>query len=190
MFLQEAHKQIRLGRTIMANIVKQRRVAWLAIGALAGFLIAAFLPAQKSQAVATHGQDGFVLATGLLDSNVEGVYFLDGLTGVLRGSVLNVYNGQFTASFEANVLNDMHLDTVKNPKFLMVTGLANLRRGPTQFQPGESVIYVAEVSSGTLAAYAVRWNVGVAINPTPALKAASFAFLGTIPLRSVAVRPQ
>ena len=174
----------------MPNIVKQNRVAWLVVGALVGFLIAAFMPAQQSQAVATHGQDGFALATGLLDTNVEGVYFLDCLTGVLRGSVLNVYNGQFTASFEANVLNDMHLDTVKNPKFLMVTGLANLRRGPTQFQPGESVIYVAEVSSGMLAAYAVRWNVGVAINPTPALKAASFAFLGTIPLRSVAVRPQ
>jgi len=174
----------------MPNIVKQNRVAWLAIGALAGFLMAALMPAQQSQAVATHGQDGFALATGLLDTNVEGVYFLDCLTGVLRGSVLNVYNGQFTASFETNVLTDMRLDTVKNPKFLMVTGLANLRRGPTQFQPGESVIYVAEISSGTLAAYAVRWNVGVAINPTPALKAASFAFLGTIPLRSVAVRPQ
>src|SRR5262245_13721198 len=117
----------------MPNIVTQKRVVWLAIGALAGFLLAAFMPAQPSQAVATHGQDGFALATGLLDSNVEGVYFLDTLTGVLRGAVLNVYNGQFTASFDQNVMNDMHLDTVKNPKFLMVTGLANLRRGPTQF---------------------------------------------------------
>jgi len=174
----------------MPNIVKQKRIVWLAIGALTGFLVAAFMPAQPSQAVATHGQDGFALATGLLDTNVEGVYFLDCLTGALRGSVLNVYNGQFTASFEANVLADMHLDTVKNPKFLMVTGLANLRRGPTQFQPGESVVYVAEVSSGTLAAYAVRWNVGVSSSPSPALKAASFVLLGTMPLRSVAVRPQ
>ena len=42
----------------------------------------------------------------------------------------------------------------------MVTGLANLRRGPSQFQPGQSVIYVAEINSGILAAYGVRWNVG------------------------------
>jgi len=174
----------------MPNIIKHNRIAWLFIGVLAGFLLAAFMPAQQSHAVATHGQEGFALATGLLDANVEGVYFLDCLTGVLRGAALNVYNGQFTASFETNVLTDMGLEAAKNPKFLLVTGLANLRRGPTQFQPGESVVYVAEVNSGTLAAYGVRWNIGITNMPSPALKASSFVLLAKMPLRSIAVRPQ
>ena len=46
----------------------------------------------------------------------------------------------------------------KNPKYLMVTGMANIPRGRSNTQVGNSLIYIAEASSGEVAAYALPWN--------------------------------
>jgi len=44
----------------------------------------------------------------------------------------------------------------------MVTGVADLRRGGgTRLQPSRAVVYVAEVTSGLVAAYAVPWSPGL-----------------------------
>ena len=41
----------------------------------------------------------------------------------------------------------------------MVTGMANLRRGGgTRLQPSTAMCYVAEVTSGKVAAYAIPWS--------------------------------
>jgi hypothetical protein len=148
------------------------------------------MPAQPLHAVATSGQDGYQLATGLLDNTVEGVYFLDTLTGVLKGAAMNVNNYQFTTVFETNVINDLKLDPAKSPKFLMVTGLAELRRTATQFQPGLAVIYIVELNTGTLAAYGVQWNIGRTTQAMPGVQTTRFVLLQTMPLRNVAIRPQ
>src|SRR5262245_3517825 len=174
----------------MADASQRKRLGWVVLGVLIGSLLTLLMPAQPLHAVATHGQDNFALATGLLDSNVEGVYFLDCLTGVLKGAALNVNNGQFNAVFETNVITDLKLDISKSPKFLMVTGLANLRHGPTQFQPGLAVLYIAEVNSGVLATYAVQYNVGRSTQQGPGVQYTAFKLLGTMQLRQVAVRPQ
>lgn len=174
----------------MSPAFNQQRLAWIVLGVAVGFLLTALMPARPLHAVATHGQDGFALATGLIDNNVEGLYFLDHLTGDLNGAALNMNNGQFTTFFKSNVIKDMQLDVSKNPKFLMVTGLANVRRGPTQFQPGQAVIYVMELNSGAVAAYAVPWNSGRASLPSPAVQAAPFVLLDVKKFRDVAVRPQ
>jgi len=39
----------------------------------------------------------------------------------------------------------------------MVTGMANIRRGGGQLQPSASLVYVAEVTQGKIAAYAIPW---------------------------------
>jgi hypothetical protein len=54
-------------------------------------------------------------------------------------------------------MQDFGLDPSKNPKFLMVTGLADLRSG-SQSTFGAAVVYVVELSSGKICAYAVPWN--------------------------------
>ncbi len=173
----------------MLPTINQKRLVWISIGALVGFLLAIFMPAQPLHAVATSGQDGFMLATGPLDNTVEGVYFLDQLTGILKGAAINVNNYQFTTVFETNVMADMKLDASKSPKFLMVTGGAELRRGPSQFQPGLALIYIMELNTGTLAAYGVQWNIGRTTTPNPGLSATRFVLLQTLQMRTVAVRP-
>jgi hypothetical protein len=178
------------GSFAMSQTIHRKRLAWVSVGVLIGFLVAAFMPARPLHAVATHGADGFALATGQIDNGIEGVYFLDYLTGDLKGAVLNLNNGQFTTFYQYNVLKDLQVEGGKAPKFLMVTGIGQLRQRANQYQPGTAVIYVMEASSGTLAAYAVPWNVGRATLPSPAPQANAFVLLNVTKFRDVAVRPQ
>jgi hypothetical protein len=166
----------------------RKRWIWFAGGIFTGIVLSVFLPAAPTYAVATQGIDNFALATGPVDNNIEAVYFLDGLTGDLKGAVINLANGQFTTYYQTNVLKDLQVDGAKQPKFLMVTGLASIRHGPSQAQPGLAVIYVMEVNSGVLAAYGVPWN-GGRVNVTSA-QYNPFILLNKTPMRNVAVRPQ
>ncbi len=73
----------------------------------------------------------------------------------------------------------------KNPHYAMVTGVADLRRGGLG-QLGQSVIYVAEFSTGKLAAYALPWTTGRE-NVLSAFQG-SFVLLNIIKFRSVEIR--
>ncbi len=108
------------------------------------------------QATATHGESNFAIATGFVDDSVEAFYFLDFLTGDLRAAVVSRRNGEFVALFERNIQQDFS-GGAKNPKYLMVTGMAHIPPGRGQ-KIGNSLIYVAEAASGEVAAYALPWN--------------------------------
>lgn len=112
---------------------------------------------QLVHATATHGESNFAIATGPADGEIEAFYFLDFLTGDLRAAVVNRRTAGFAAFFERNILQDFG-GISKNPKYLMVTGLANLPRGSGPTQYGDSLIYVAEASSGQVCAYALPFN--------------------------------
>lgn len=130
-----------------------------------GILIGAVLTAawegvwvvQPARASATHGSDNFAIATGLVDNGIEALYFLDFLTGDLRAAVVSRRNAKFTGFFQYNVLADFTAITGP-PKFLMVTGLAELPRGRGASQLGSSLIYVAEATSGQVFAYALPYS--------------------------------
>ncbi len=111
----------------------------------------------EAWATATHGADNFAIATGLVDDDIEGLFFLDFLTGDLRAAVISRRNAEFTGYFQYNVLNDFPAIT-ESPRFLMVTGLADLPRGRGATQISKSLVYVAEASSGQVCAYAVPIN--------------------------------
>ena len=108
-------------------------------------------------AVATHGQSNFAIATGPVEDRVEALYFLDFLTGDLRAAVVSRRTGEFVAFFERNIQQDF-ASGAKNPKYLMVTGVADLPRGRASTQIGTSLIYIAEATSGQVCAYALPFN--------------------------------
>ena len=109
-------------------------------------------------AATSAGNDGFSVATGQIDENVEGLFLLDGLTGDLTCNVISVFNGKFFARMHRNVLNDLDLDNDKNTRLLMVTGLWSFRSQSGQMQPSDALVYVVDSTSGNYAAYAVPWN--------------------------------
>ncbi|MCG8448584.1 MAG: hypothetical protein MI725_03265 [Pirellulales bacterium] len=109
------------------------------------------------EASATHGLDNFAIATGFVDRGVEAIYFLDFLTGDLRAAVISRRTGQFDAVYQYNVQQDFGTQ-IKNPKYLMVTGIADLPRGARNTQLGNSLIYIAEATTGQLYCYALPWD--------------------------------
>jgi hypothetical protein len=94
----------------------------------------------------------------MVDDDGEGVFCLDSLTGELKGAVLSTQNGKFSFQFQTNVAADLKVEATKGAKYLMVSGLANFRKTAGQAQFGTSVIYVAELNSGVVAAYGIPWN--------------------------------
>jgi hypothetical protein len=107
--------------------------------------------------VATHGADNFAIATGLVGDQIEALYFLDFLTGDLRAAIVSRRNGAFTGYFHYNVLGDFQ-GIGDPPRFLMVTGLADIPRGRGVTQIGKSLVYIAEATTGQVAAYVVPYN--------------------------------
>ncbi len=137
---------------------KEHLLVGLGIGLVAGLALSGVWPHTPLHAVATDRSESIGIATGPLDQDVEAVYLLDFLTGDLKAFVLGKQPGVFSGYFATNVAKDLNVDPQRNPKFVMVTGVVGLRRsGGNRAPAGSSVCYVAEITSGKLAAYAVPW---------------------------------
>ena len=132
---------------------------WIAIGLVVGMSVGGFWPHSPLHATATDRYETFAMATGFVDDGIEAVYFLDFLTGDLRAAVLSKQMPmQFNAFFQRNILTDLGVDPSKNPRYLMVTGMSDVPRGGSQTRLSSSVVYVAEITTGQVAAYAIPWN--------------------------------
>lgn len=132
------------------------RISWLVLGLGAGLAIG-FTQAPV-HAVATDRHENFIIATGPMDNEIEAVFFLDHLTGDLSAAVLSTQSRAFNSFYKYNILNDFGIDPSKNPRYLMVTGIADLRRGASRLRPALSVVYIAELTTGKVAAYGVPWS--------------------------------
>lgn len=141
----------------MVYKLKHSRLVWLGIGLALGLMISGWWPATPLHAVATDRYDTFAIATGPVEQDVEAIYFLDFLTGELQAAVLNKY-GKFTSRYGYNrILQDLPVAEGKPPRYLMVTGFNQIQRGASRAQPSKSIVYVAEINSGEVAAYAIPW---------------------------------
>jgi hypothetical protein len=112
----------------------------------------------RVEALTAQSDESFAVCTVPLDVGVEGFFMLDFETGDLSGGVLNPNTSQFAASYKHNVLKDLGFKAgqAKNPRFLLVSGVAELRRGNMTF--ASSVLYVTDSSTGTTVAYGIPWN--------------------------------
>lgn len=154
--------------------------AWFGVGSSANW-------GTQVQASATHGEGNFAIATGLIDDRLEAFYFLDFLTGDLRAAAVSRRTGEFVAFFERNIQQDFGT-TSKNPRYLMVTGLADIPRGRGSMQVGESLIYVAEATSGQVSAYALLWN--ASLNNKGQKQRGEFKLLSSGSFRTTFVRDE
>lgn len=136
----------------------RRRWSYLAAGLILGLIAGGLWPDSPAHAVATSQIESFAVCTAPIDDDGEGIFFLDYLTGDLRGAAINPNNGKFTAAFQANVTTDLGVDPTKGPKYLLVSGVQNFRRAAGSPQFGSSVIYVAELTTGKVVAYGIPWQ--------------------------------
>lgn len=124
-------------------------------GAVAMAAVYTVVPQRTAQAPVANGNDKFSMVTvPILETfNQEAVFVLNNLTGVLVGSVINEQTGKFSHRYLHNVAADFNTGNTPEPKYAIVTGPVNLR-GSGGVQPAYGVIYVAELSSGAVIAYA------------------------------------
>jgi hypothetical protein len=159
----------------------------LAIGLIVGLNLEGIWPSVPLHAAATHGIDKFAIATGLVDNTVEALYFLDFLTGDMKAAVLNPKNGKFNSLFTRNIAQDFG-GSGRNSGYLMVTGSVNMPRGTANFQFANSIVYVAEASSGIVAAYTIPWNSSA--QAAGKSQVSQIALLDAQPFRTTFVRDQ
>jgi hypothetical protein len=144
----------------MGEWIKNRAAALTAgaaLGLVVGLNIQGLWPSVPLHATATHGLDKFAIATGLVDNGVEALYFLDFLTGDMRAAVINPKTGRFNSFFTRNIAADFG-GAGRSTGYLMVTGYADMPRGMNNFQFAQSIVYVADVTTGSVAAYTIPWN--------------------------------
>ena len=167
----------------------QSRSGFLTFGLFAGLVVGLNIqglwPNVPLHATATEGYESFSIATGLVDNGVEGLYFLDYLTGDLVGAVINPRTGKFNARFTYNISQDF-TGAGRNAKYLMVTGLAQMPRGKAGFQPASSIVYVADATSGQVAAYIMPWNSSMQASGKP--QTGAFRVLDVQQFRSQVIR--
>jgi hypothetical protein len=169
---------------------KLTRFTFLAVGIVFGTIIGSMTNAPV-HAVATDRHENFALCTGPVSGSLEALYVLDFLTGELKGCVLNEQTGQFNAFYTRSILADFGVQVANNPKYIMVSGAAGIKSrgagGMLGNRGAVSVVYVAELTTGKIAAYALPYAgtngiAGGAVQST-------FALLHVIPFRQVAIRP-
>ena len=131
--------------------------AGIVIGLVIGLNIQGLWPSVPLHASATHGLDKFAIATGLVDDRVEALYFLDYLTGDLRAAVINPKTGKFNSFFTRNIAADFG-GAGRAMGYLLVTGSADMPRGTANFQYAQSIVSVADATTGQVAAYTIPWN--------------------------------
>lgn len=129
----------------------------IVLGLIIGLNLQGIWPSVPLHASATHGVEKFAIATGLVDARVEALYFLDYLTGDMRAAVINPKTGKFNAFFTRNIAADFG-GAGRGTGYLMVTGTVDMPRGTAKFQYASSVVYVADASTGQVAAYTIPWN--------------------------------
>ena len=162
------------------------RVLWLGVGVVVGLLLSGALPHSPANASASSQLDNLVISTGAVDGDGEAVFILDALSGDVMGWVINPNSGTFTAVYKYNIIRDLGVDTNKGPKYVMVTGNQQFRRGAGGVKMAGSVLYIAELTSGKMVALGFPWNRALRSGTTP--YAGSFVKLDVVPYRDLIIR--
>lgn len=148
-------------------------------GLIAGIGLASIWPHEPVAAAAgSDRNEKFALVTAQLDLNTEAVFVLDFLTGRLTGASLNrTRNGTgFVYYYYRNVAEDFQIAGNATPYYAITSGFAEIQnRGGAQW--GQSALYIAEMNSGKVAAYAIPYRITqVPQPPVPIVPLANFPF--------------
>jgi hypothetical protein len=167
----------------MMRSLRRNRLVWVGIGLLAGVVLGSLCPNIPLHGSASDRSENIVMATGYVDETVEAVFFLDSLTGRLYAGVPSLQRMQdYQSMWEANPGADMiaaiqmvnaaaakmsggkggaprpAIQPPQTPRFVMVTGLMDVRQGAARMQPSRCVVHVCEANTGIVMTYLLPWS--------------------------------
>lgn len=148
----------------MRSAMATNRVSWLACGLAAGLAIAYFWPHEPTFANTADRDTQFGMITipvgtaaAVAQDPMDGVFILDYLTGKLMGAVLSRQVGGFVSFYARDLAKDFDVQGDADPHYCMASGYAQMPN-QGQMQMASGVLYIAELNSGKLAAYAFPWK--------------------------------
>jgi hypothetical protein len=144
--------------------ISESRGIWLVAGVIIGLSVTWFWPHEPLRADQSDRSDKFGMCSVSCTLPIAGlpateaVFILDFVTGRLQGYYLNPQQGAFTQMFYRDVAEDMQLGQKGGgqPNFVFVGGQGQFAgQGQTW---GSSLLYVAELKTGNLVAYAYPFS--------------------------------
>ena len=152
---------------------------WLSVGFAAGLALATIWPHEPVAAFSSDRNDKFaVISVPVGLGSGDAVFVLDFLTGRLTGATLaRTRSGTaFTNYYYRNLAEDFQINPAIEPQYAVSAGSAEIQsRGGGQW--GSHAVYVAELSSGKVAAYAVPYRVSqTKLPPVPLVPIETFPF--------------
>jgi len=156
---------------------------WLMTGLVAGISIASIWPHEPLSAGTSDRNEKFGLITAPITVGSEAVFVIDYLTGRLSGAMLQrTRNGTIFVNFYyRNLAEDFKVGASGEPYYAVASGFTEIpNSGGSQW--GNSALYVAELTSGKVAAYAIPYK----ITQKP-LQPAQLEPIGSFPFREATV---
>ena len=151
---------------------------WLATGLIVGMSIASIWPHEPLSAATTDRNEKFGLITVPVTLDSEAVFVIDYLTGRLSGAMLQRTRGgtAFVNFYYRNLAEDFKVGASGEPYYAISSGFAEIpNTGGNQW--GRSALYVAELTSGKVGAYAIPYQITQrTLPPQPLTPIESFPF--------------
>lgn len=152
---------------------------WLMTGLVAGVSIASIWPHEPLSAATADRNDKFALITCPVSGESEAVFVLDFLTGRLTGAAMGrTRNGgaTFIQYYYRNLAEDFKVSAAGEPYYAIASGRAEIpNRGGAQW--GLNALYVAEMTSGKVASFAIPYQtVQTKQDPVPLVPVDYFPF--------------
>lgn len=162
----------------MATQRNNLKCVWLLTGLVAGISIASIWPHEPLSAATADRNEKFGLISAAVTVDSEAVFVIDYLTGRLSGAMLQRTgrSTSFVNFYYRNLAEDFKVGASGEPYYAVSTGFAEIpNSGGSQW--GRSVIYVAELTSGKVGAYAIPFQITQRkLPPQPLTPIDSFPF--------------
>jgi hypothetical protein len=142
------------------TIPRNSRRAWLLVGFVVGYAVASYWPHEPLQASTSDRNEKFAMVTAPLQLGSEGVFVLDFLTGRIWGAALGRTRNRslFLQIYHRNIADDFKIDANAEPFYAITSGGADIPNA-AGVQYAGSALYVAEMNSGKVAAYAIPYQI-------------------------------
>ena len=144
------------------------KLVWIGLGLIAVIVSSQFWPHETLQGVTTdrNNQTAMVtVPTGSGVGEVESVFVLDFKTGQLTGATMNSQTGRFTRFYRRGIRADFGIGPQSRPSFTITAGAVPFSTAG-KIQAADGVLYISELTTGKVAAYAYPYNESDKVLPT------------------------
>lgn len=142
------------------NSGNHSKLFFIGFGLIVGIIANQFWPDEIVQGVTTDRNDQVAMLTvptGSQEGDVESVFVLDFETGELTGSTINPQTGRFTRFYRRDIRADFGVRPQAKPRYTLSAGVVPFST-TGQIPAADGVIYISELTSGQVAAYAYPYS--------------------------------